>query len=100
MRGPIFVDGPHFDIAFRLFHGREAVVSLSGPSSMRVNNSKPDSSQQFNPLAAKAASISLSDFGPGGDFGFDSFSQNWKKKNSKKSKVRKIFPWLILSASL
>lgn len=43
---------------------------------------------KFNPLAAKAATISLSAFGPGGPFGFDSFSEMWKnqKKNNKSLK--------------
>jgi hypothetical protein len=91
VQGPIFVDGPHFDIAFRLFHGRNSVISFSSPSFMPVENPKPDSSQQFNPLAAKAACISLSCFGPGDLFGFDSFSQKWKKKSNKKFKVMKIF---------
>ncbi|KAF3321564.1 hypothetical protein FCM35_KLT13780 [Carex littledalei] len=87
MRGPIFIHGPHFNIALRLFHGRGGVAPPSGSSSMSFDNLKSDSSQQFNPLAAKAATISLSGLGTGGPFGFDSFSQNQKKKNNKKSKV-------------
>nr|CAD1830992.1 unnamed protein product [Ananas comosus var. bracteatus] len=39
---------------------------------------------QFNPLAAKAATISLSAFG--GPFGFNFFSDKWKKLNKKSSK--------------
>ncbi|MCD7457162.1 hypothetical protein HAX54_034368 [Datura stramonium] len=49
-----------------------------------------ESAPQFHPLAAKAASISLSSFGPGGPFSFDSFlemefteeeAESSKKKN-------------------
>ncbi|XP_009798038.1 uncharacterized protein LOC107820392 [Nicotiana tabacum] len=88
-KGPIFEDGPNFDRAFRLFHGQNGVVPLSG--TLSISNEKPDSEpapSQFNPLAAKAATISLSGFGAGGGpFGFDSFSEKWKnQKNSKSSK--------------
>ncbi|KAL8130605.1 hypothetical protein V2J09_019760 [Rumex salicifolius] len=88
-KGPIFEDGPNFDTAFRLFHGRDGVVPLSGNSFVRTKNSEPEQSMlQFNPLAAKAATISLSGFGLGGPFGFDSFSEKWKnlKKKSQPSK--------------
>ncbi|KAF2295853.1 hypothetical protein GH714_034552 [Hevea brasiliensis] len=89
-RGPIFEDGPNFDMAFRLFHGRDGVVPLTGRS---FSSSEKDDSQptlpEFNPLAAKAATISLSFFGPGGPFSFDSFSKKWKnEKNSKSSKKK------------
>ncbi|KAL8517982.1 hypothetical protein ACS0TY_009323 [Phlomoides rotata] len=87
-KGPIFEDGPNFDMAFRLFHGQNGVVPLSGRSF--IHNEKPlskSSPAQFNPLAAKAATISLSGFGLGGPFGFDAFSEKWKnakkKSNSK-----------------
>ncbi|KAJ7975090.1 Zinc finger B-box domain containing protein 1 isoform 1 [Quillaja saponaria] len=88
-KGPIFEDGPNFDMAFRLFHGRDGVVPLSGRSFLHSEKveSQPAPSQ-FNPLAAKAATISLSSFGPGGPFSFDSFSAKWKnqKRKSKTSK--------------
>ena len=87
-KGPIFEDGPNFDIAFRLFHGHDGVVPLSGGSYMPAKRVEPQlAPSQFNPLAAKAATISLSSFGAGGPFGFfDSFSEKWKnqKKSSKK----------------
>lgn len=88
-KGPIFEDGPNFDMAFRLFHGQNGVIPLSGRSFFPTE--KPDSepvTTQFNPLAAKAATISLSAFGPGGPFGFDAFSEMWKnqKKKSESSK--------------
>ncbi|KAL3520696.1 hypothetical protein ACH5RR_018845 [Cinchona calisaya] len=88
-KGPIFEDGPNFDMAFRLFHGQNGVVPLSGRSF--IPNDKPESDPapaQFNPLAARAATISLSAFGPGGPFGFDAFSEKWKnqKKKSESSK--------------
>uniref|UniRef100_A0A803LZ60 Uncharacterized protein n=1 Tax=Chenopodium quinoa TaxID=63459 RepID=A0A803LZ60_CHEQI len=60
-KGPIFEDGPNFDMAFSLFHGRNGVVPLSGRSHLRTDNLETDSSPpKFNPLAAKAATISLS----------------------------------------
>ncbi|KAJ8760251.1 hypothetical protein K2173_011663 [Erythroxylum novogranatense] len=88
-KGPIFEDGPNFEVAFRLFHGREGVVPLSERSfsdSEKVER-KP-SLVGLNPLAAKAATISLSSFGPGGPFSFDSFSKKWdnQKKNQSSSK--------------
>lgn len=88
-KGPIFEDGPNFDMAFRLFHGQNGAVPLSGRLS--ITNEKPDSEpapRRFNPLVAKAATISLSSFGFGGPFGFDSFSEKWKnqKKKSQSSK--------------
>ncbi|PON58551.1 Serine/threonine protein kinase [Parasponia andersonii] len=85
-KGPIFEDGPNFDMAFRLFHGHDGVVPLSGESP--VKKVEPQlAPSQFNPLAAKAATISISSFGAGGPFGFfDSFNGKWKnqKKSSKK----------------
>ncbi|KAF4382226.1 hypothetical protein F8388_026865 [Cannabis sativa] len=84
-KGPIFEDGPNFDMAFRLFHGNDGVVPLSGGSYVPLRKVEPQRAPaQFNPLAAKAATISLSSFGAGGPFGFfDSFSDKWK--NQKKS---------------
>lgn len=38
-------------------------------------------SQQFNPLAAKAATISLAGFG--GSFGFDAFNEMFKNQQKK-----------------
>ncbi|XP_057424270.1 uncharacterized protein LOC130717890 [Lotus japonicus] len=88
-KGPIFEDGPNFDLSFRLFHGSDGVVPLSGRSfqhSEKVQSELPKS--HFNPLAAKAATISLSSFGFGGPFSFDAFSEKWKnqQKKSKSSK--------------
>ncbi|XP_010547381.1 PREDICTED: uncharacterized protein LOC104819149 [Tarenaya hassleriana] len=84
-KGPIFEDGPNFDMAFRLFHGRDGVVPLSSETEKPVL-----SPPVFHPLAAKAATISLSSFGPGGPFGFDAFSEMWKKqkKISESSKKK------------
>jgi len=86
-KGPIFEDAPNFDMAFRLFHGEDGVVPLSErsfPISRKVEHQ--ETQPQFNPLAAKAATISLSSFG--GPFSFDAFSKKWnnQKKNSKSSK--------------
>ncbi|KAK6136289.1 hypothetical protein DH2020_029953 [Rehmannia glutinosa] len=44
---------------------------------------------QFNPLAAKAATISLSGFGPGGPFGFDAFFEKRKKENKDSNSSKK-----------
>ncbi|KAL5725494.1 hypothetical protein ACHQM5_008632 [Ranunculus cassubicifolius] len=87
-KGPIFEDAPNFETAFRLFHGRDGVVPLSGKSFIGSEELDQKPAQpQFNPLAAKAASISLSSFGTGGLFGFGDFSKNWK--NQKKSNSAK-----------
>ncbi|KAK6156372.1 hypothetical protein DH2020_010620 [Rehmannia glutinosa] len=89
-KGPIFEDGPNFDMAFRLFHGQNGVVPLSGRSFIRTEKSQSDPSPaQFNPLAAKAATISLSGFGPGGPFGFDAFFEKRKKENKDSNSSKK-----------
>ncbi|KAJ8626052.1 hypothetical protein MRB53_019359 [Persea americana] len=85
-KGPIFEDGPNFDSAFRLFHGQDGVVPLSGRSFLYCENSQPEVDPKFNPLAARAATISLSAFGGGGPFSFDSFADKWKKQKKKPSK--------------
>lgn len=84
-------------MAFRLFHGRDGVVPLSGRSYVPAEKAEHEVAQsQFNPLAAKAATISLSSFGGGGPFSFDSFSEKWKNqkrksKSSKKEPTKVIF---------
>lgn len=89
-KGPIFEDGPNFDLAFRLFHGSDGVVPLSGRSFQRSQKVQPDPpTSQFNPLAAKAATISLSSFGFGGPFSFDSFSEKWKNQKRKSNSSKK-----------
>ncbi|XP_047326970.1 uncharacterized protein LOC124930680 [Impatiens glandulifera] len=90
-KGPIFEDGDNFDFAFKLFHGKNGVVPLSGNTPSHEVMKPEPTTPQFNPLAAKAATISLSSFGPGGPFSFDSFSKNWKneKKRSDSAKERK-----------
>lgn len=88
--GPIFEDGPNFDMAFRLFHGRDGVVPLSGRSFSHLEKVETvPAPSQFNPLAAKAATISLSSFGPGGLFGFDAFSEKWKNQKKKSNSSKK-----------
>nr|GMC77269.1 Serine/arginine repetitive matrix protein [Ipomoea batatas] len=83
-KGPIFEDGPNFNMAFRLFHGKDGVVPLSGRSFMKNEKTEPEPPPtQFNPLAAKAATISLSAFGPGWPFFGDFSSKGKNKKNSK-----------------
>lgn len=82
-KGPIFEDGPNFEMAFSLFHGQNGVVPLSGRSF--VHSKKLESEYappQFNPLAAKAATISLSGFGPF----FGGFSGKWRRNQHRNSK--------------
>lgn len=89
-KGPIFEDGPNFDMAFRLFHGLDGVVPLSERSLKHAEKVEPvPAPPQFNPLAARAATISLSSFGPGGPFGFDSFAGKWKNLNKKSESSKK-----------
>ncbi|KAG0472558.1 hypothetical protein HPP92_014415 [Vanilla planifolia] len=84
-KGPIFEDGPNFEMAFKLFHGHDGIVPLSGRSLVhgRIEETEPKPTPEFNPLAAKAATISVSAFGPGGLFGFDFFAKKLKKQNKK-----------------
>nr|XP_043617286.1 uncharacterized protein LOC122589108 [Erigeron canadensis] len=87
-KGPIFEDGPNFDTAFRLFHGQNGVVPLSEGSLQFSQKVKAEAvSQQFNPLAAKAATISLS--GLGGAFGFDAFNEMFKNQQKKHKSSKK-----------
>ncbi|GAB2222744.1 hypothetical protein Droror1_Dr00016868 [Drosera rotundifolia] len=87
-KGPIFEDGPNFEMAFKLFHGDDGVVPLSGRAFVHSENSEPEQSvPQFNPLAARAATITLSGFG--GPFGFDSFSWMFKNKKGKSQSSKK-----------
>lgn len=87
--GPIFEDGPSFDMAFKLFHGKDGIVPLSERSDLRNGNKEADSMPVFNPLAGKAASISLSSFGLGGPFNFGDFSEKWKKQKNSESSNKK-----------
>lgn len=91
-KGPIFEDGPNFGMAFKLFHGKDGVVPLSNQSSFHDNTLEPEPAPQFNPLAAKAATISLSAFGPGGPFGFGSFNDKWKNQKKKSESASKKEP--------
>jgi hypothetical protein len=85
-KGPIFEDGPGFESAFKLFDGQDGIVPLSGRSDVHdenrieTTNVKPEPALPFNPLAARAATISLSGFGP---FGFNFFNGKGKKQNKK-----------------
>jgi len=85
-KGPIFEDGPGFESAFKLFHGRDGIVPLSERSYVSDENHnesfdvKTEPALPFNPLAARAASISLSAFGP---FGFGFFNDKGKRQNKK-----------------
>ncbi|KAL7122633.1 hypothetical protein ACP275_01G055800 [Erythranthe tilingii] len=86
-KGPIFEDGTNFDLAFKLFHGKDGVVPLTGNSRLSLDQLESKVVPEFNPLASKAASISMSGFGPGGPFSFNSFfrkTQNKKPESSRK----------------
>ncbi|CAK7355971.1 unnamed protein product [Dovyalis caffra] len=91
-KGPIFEDGPNFGMAFKLFHGKDGVVPLSNQSSFHDNILEHEPALQFNPLAAKAASISLSAFGLGGPFGFGFFNDKWKNQKKKSESTNKKEP--------
>ena len=84
-KGPIFEDNSSFDTAFKLFHGKGGVVPLSEGSNFNVDTTEREPVPPFNPLAGKAATISLSAFGLGGPFGFDHFSEKWKKQKKAES---------------
>ncbi|KAJ7943944.1 Zinc finger B-box domain containing protein 1 isoform 1 [Quillaja saponaria] len=88
-KGPIFEDAPSFDVAFKLFHGKNGVVPLSEISNSHNEIIESDPVPAFNPLAAKAATISLSAFGPGGPFSFGSFSDKWKKQKKAESSSKR-----------
>ncbi|MCO5586230.1 hypothetical protein L7F22_040169 [Adiantum nelumboides] len=90
--GPIFEDGPNFDLAFKLFHGQNGVVPLSQHSQLGAKNAEQEASGiKFHPLAASAAAISLSALGAAGPFGFDAFmsKRTQSKKNNKPQKKEK-----------
>eukprot|EP00897_Mesotaenium_endlicherianum_P001948 jgi/Mesen1/1781/ME000014S01183 len=73
-RGPIFEDGPSFDMAFRLFHGRDGVVPLARCEQVSTCRQAESVAHVPVSLAASAATISLSGFGgPTGPFGFEAF---------------------------
>ncbi|KAF5815500.1 hypothetical protein HanXRQr2_Chr03g0123791 [Helianthus annuus] len=84
-RGPIFEDDSSFEMAFKLFHGKDGIVPLFERDFEQI---KPECEPKFNPLAANVATISLSAFGPGGPFGFGAFTEKRKmqKRESKSSK--------------
>ncbi|XVE99953.1 hypothetical protein REPUB_Repub03eG0244400 [Reevesia pubescens] len=91
-RGPIFEDGPNFDMAFKLFHGKDGIVPLSGRSDVHCDGVKQEPTPQFNPLAGKVATISLSAFSSGGPFGFGPFSDKWKDQKKKSDSSNKQEP--------
>lgn len=70
-------------MAFKLFHGKDGIVPLSGKPDVHCNKVEQEPTLQFNPLAANAATISLSAFTGGGPFGFGSFLDKWKNQKSK-----------------
>ncbi|KAK4743516.1 hypothetical protein SAY87_001517 [Trapa incisa] len=88
-KGPIFEDGPNFEVAYKLFHGKDGVVPLTEGSQLHTSKPEPEPVPQFNPLASKAATISLSAFGPGGPFSFGPFSDKWKKHKKKSASYEK-----------
>ncbi|KAK8975446.1 hypothetical protein V6N11_057537 [Hibiscus sabdariffa] len=91
-KGPIFEDGPNFDMAFKLFHGKDGIVPLSGRSDVHCDRVKQEPTAQFNPLAARAATISLSAFSSGGPFGFGPFWDKWKNQKKRSDSSNKKEP--------
>ncbi|KAK8603901.1 hypothetical protein V6N13_096367 [Hibiscus sabdariffa] len=91
-KGPIFEDGPNFDMAFKIFHGKDGIVPLSGRPDVHCDRVKQQPTAQFNPLAARAATISLSAFSSGGPFGFGPFWDKWKNQNKKSDSSNKQEP--------
>ncbi|CAK9872708.1 unnamed protein product [Sphagnum jensenii] len=98
LRGPIFEDGPGFENAFRLFHGRDGVVPLSEKQTPEMQQPRPPANDAasvetnlgFHPLSASsAATISLSSFGAFGPFSFDGFMARQNSKKPTKSSKRK-----------
>ncbi|GER57611.1 aminophospholipid ATPase 2 [Striga asiatica] len=87
--GPIFEDGPNFESAFKLFHGKDGVVPLTGSSQIHLDKYETEAVPKFNPLVSTAASISMSSFGPGGPFGFNSFFRKIPKNKTNKSSRKK-----------
>ena len=86
-RGPIFEDGPNFDLAFKVFHGHSGVVPLSNKQTQMHGDEEKEcaiKSMNFHPLAASSAAISLSTLGAFDPFGFDAFisKQNKMKKRT------------------
>ncbi|CAA0820445.1 Unknown protein [Striga hermonthica] len=90
--GPIFEDGPNFESAFKLFHGEDGVVPLTGSSQIHLDKYETEAFPKFNPLVSTAASISMSSFGPGGPFGFNSFFRKIPNKKTKSSRKKEHSP--------
>ncbi|KAK6158525.1 hypothetical protein DH2020_005839 [Rehmannia glutinosa] len=91
-RGPIFEDGPNFEFAFKIFHGKDGVVPLTENSQLCLDKQETEAIPEFNPLASRAASISMSAFGPGGPFGFNSFFGKMQNKKSESSRKKEHSP--------
>ncbi len=96
LRGPLFEDGPGFENAFRLFHGRDGVVPLSEKQTPEIQQppandvASVETNLGFHPLSASsAATISLSSFGAFGPFSFDGFMARQNSKKPTKSSRRK-----------
>ncbi|KAF7010743.1 hypothetical protein CFC21_025117 [Triticum aestivum] len=85
-KGLIFEDEPGFESAFKIFHEQDGIVPLSGRSYVpkenhsEITDVNPEPALPFNPFAARAATISLSAFGP---FGFNFYNGKGKKQNKK-----------------
>ncbi|GAV67907.1 hypothetical protein CFOL_v3_11410 [Cephalotus follicularis] len=48
-KGPILEDGPNLDMAFKLFHGKDGVVPLSGRSYFHIDNQEPEPAPSLIP---------------------------------------------------
>jgi hypothetical protein len=92
VRGPIFEDGPGFENAFRLFHGRDGVVPLAEKQTSEIQQPQPATEVPtlgFHPLSASAATISLSSFGAFGPFSFDGLMAMRRNNNNNAGKSNK-----------
>jgi hypothetical protein len=96
-KGPIFEDGTNFDTVFCVFHDRDGVVPLSEGSLAKIEKPFPKPNPKFNPLAAKAATISLSAFG--GFFSFGHFSNKRNKKNFSRKNPNNLPQVIYLGSS-
>ncbi|TKY72174.1 transmembrane protein [Spatholobus suberectus] len=72
--------GPSFDVAFKLFHGKDGTIPLFERSDFHNGSMEADSLSVFNPSARRSTTISLSAFGLGCPFSFGNFSEKWKKQ--------------------
>ncbi|KAJ4848589.1 hypothetical protein Tsubulata_020256 [Turnera subulata] len=74
-KGPIFEDGPNFDMAFRLFHGRDGVVPLS-ERSLSLSEKQPQAALPFR-NEKKNGKSSKKGPSPQGNSSHEALSEEW-----------------------